>query len=124
MLPMQAANKSLFSVQSPEGILGEFNSDETIDHFRTDWWEEFHHAVDDDASKAQTMIGGKQVIVIGLLGLDCASGHDCNVELHPIYILAIQVSETVPNEHWVFFARNEGDEGACSGGISIYPGLP
>lgn len=106
--------KSLFSVQSPGAILGEFDSDETIDHFHTRFWDDFHNAVDDDEDLARRMIDQRDAIVIGLLGLDCAHGHNCHVELHPIYILAIDAVNEDASDRWAFFARNSGNEGWCS----------
>ena len=46
----------------------EFDSDETIDHFRTPWWNSFHDAVDRDDASARAMIDGKFAIVVGLAG--------------------------------------------------------
>ena len=37
----------------------EFSSDETIDHFKTPWWDKFHDAVDsDDFSRANAIVVG------------------------------------------------------------------
>jgi hypothetical protein len=51
-------------------------------------------------------------IVIGLLGFDCV--HGCHTELHPVYALAVRLSEEPDSEHWAIMIRNWGDEGWCS----------
>jgi hypothetical protein len=110
----------------------EFDSDETIDHFTTAWWQGFHKAVDTDDTNtalclegggqpsafcaneknASTLIDGHDAIVVGLFGLDCE--HSCSAELHPVYALAIHVKDDVADDTWAIFARNWGDEGYCS----------
>jgi hypothetical protein len=121
----------------------EFDSDETIDHFSTPWWESFHNAVDNSAGAAATlqeirsgglfateeivrlleqeveyvyqMIEGRFAIVTGLFGLDCAhSDTDSSTELHPVYAMTILVNDNPADQLWAIFARNWGDEGFCS----------
>src|SRR5262245_29431255 len=122
-----------------DGLLLEFSSDETIDHFHTPWWNQFHEAVDDgdgvgyDAllmygrglisrdeairrwqnrySRARGMVDGKYAVVTGLGGLDCE--HSCGAELHPVYAMAIQVNDDRSLETWAIFVRHWGDEGWC-----------
>lgn len=116
----------------------EFDSDETIDHFNTTWWNAFHQAVDgrgaaavalsdcenhrtvcDDARiaalqaavNAPKMIDGKTVVT-GLFGLDCE--HNCKSELHPVYAVASNVHDDPQDDVWAMFVRNTGDEGYCS----------
>lgn len=103
-------------------IESEFDSDEVIDHFGSQWWTNFHKMVDaagqaavDNAaytSPAFQMLMNKEAIITGLVGLD--SEHGAYSELHPIYTMAIHVNSDVNNDQWAFFARNWGDEGYCS----------
>ncbi|OGF66381.1 MAG: hypothetical protein A2Y62_12455 [Candidatus Fischerbacteria bacterium RBG_13_37_8] len=96
------------------GIQLEFDSDETIDHFHTSWWDSFHNAVDegDPYLKAHSMVDNKFAIVSGLWGLDC--GHvECQSEIHPVWSIAIQVKKTYDTERWAMFSRNWGNEGYC-----------
>jgi hypothetical protein len=105
----------------------EFDSDETVDHFGSKWWNNFHDAVDKGGSAsedngsaiapASQMINNKQVIVTGLIGLD--SEHGAYTELHPVYTMAIHLSADAHSDQWAFFARNWGDEGYCSDGSMI-----
>ncbi len=100
----------------------EFDSDETIDHFGSQWWNSFHDAVDrggdyaGDNSKptapASIMVNSKPAVVTGLVGLD--SEHGAYTELHPVYAMAIHLNSDANNDQWSFFARNWGDEGYCS----------
>ncbi len=108
------------------GTIGlEFDSDETIDHFHTPWWNSFHAAVDaddrtllttlnvdHDALKATPFLEWKYAIVSGLYGLDCE--HSCHPELHPVYAMAILVQDDPNDEVWAIFVRNWGNEGFCS----------
>ena len=112
-----------------EGYLhSEFNSDETINHFHTWYWDTLHRAVDTDAGKGgilngtpkpsytatRPMVDGREAIVMGLYGLDCA--HFCGAELHPVYAMAIHLngSKEIDDDKWAIFVRNWGDEGYCS----------
>jgi hypothetical protein len=99
---------------NPSALGLEFDSDETIDHFHTSWWSSFHDAVDRGKADAGAMIDGKRAIAFGVLGLDCA--HDCSSEMHPVFALAINVSNDPNDDVWAFFVRNWGNEGYCSSG--------
>ncbi len=114
----------------------EFNSDQTINHFHTWFWDQLHQAVDDDSPfhgecnicrkppypKTHALVD-KEAIIMGLYGLDCA--HECGAELHPVYALAIHVKEDVSDDTWAIFVRNWGDEGYCSSGQErIAPNQP
>ena len=90
----------------------EFNSEETIDQFRTPWWDRFHRAVDQSDDAARTMINGKPAIVTGLIGIDGV--HGGSTESHPVFALAVNVSASPADETWAIFVRNWGDEGWCS----------
>ncbi len=99
---------------NPQAIRMEFDSDETIDHFHTSWWKSFHGAVDKSSSAAKTLIDGKRAIAFGVMGLDCA--HDCSVELHPVFALAVEINDAPGDDTWAIFVRNWGNEGYCSSG--------
>jgi hypothetical protein len=92
----------------------EFDSDETIDHFDTPWWNRFHNAVDNGDPSG--MVDRLPAIALGLVGLDCQ--HHCPTELHPLLGLAMLVESTVVgrdlDQTWAIFMRNNGDEGYCS----------
>jgi hypothetical protein len=90
----------------------EFDSDETIDHFNSNWWNTFHRAVDGNNTLAASMVHGKRAIVVGLVGLDCE--HSCYTEIHPVQAMAIEVDPNPNDNHWAIFVRNAGDEGYCS----------
>lgn len=96
----------------------EFNSHETIDRFATSWWQAFHSAVDQGDDQAHAMIDHKDVMVIGVMGLDFVHG-DGGAELHPTYAMAVHVKDDPNDDEWAFFARNWGDEGFCSDGGSV-----
>jgi hypothetical protein len=101
------------SASDPRGLsslLLEFDSDETIDHFRTPWWSKFHSAVDN--GDQNNLILSPQAVVTGLLGLDCE--HGCGTEIHPVYSFAMDVDANPSNDVWAMFLRNWGDEGYCS----------
>jgi hypothetical protein len=93
----------------------EFDSEETVDHFSSPWWQEFHAAVDDSDTKAQAMIDGKYAIVIGVMGLDFVHGPG-GAELHPAFAMAVHVKDDPNDDEWAVFARNWGNEGFCSNG--------
>ncbi len=95
-----------------EGYHIEFDSDETVDHFGSVWWNTFQTAVDIDESTAAQEIKDKFAIVTGLVDLDCA--HPCSGELHPVYALFIRTSDDPAHETWAFFVRNWGNEGGCA----------
>jgi hypothetical protein len=92
----------------------EFDSDETIDHFHTEWWNDFHNAVDKSDDAAHQKIDNKYAIAIGLVGLDYA--HSGGTELHPLFALAIHSQDDAADDRWAIFVRNWGDEGYCSSG--------
>jgi hypothetical protein len=113
---------------SPDGIKCEFDSGETVNHFKTSWWQKFHDAVDNSDKAAHDLIDGKKGIAVGLMGLDCVQhgsgtfpdlvvfdyNQDCHPELHPTHALAIQIDTNGTDEHWAMFGRNWGGEGGCS----------
>ncbi len=92
----------------------EFDSDETIDHFISPWWSNFHQAVDNSDAAARVMVDGKFGIALGLFGLDYAHGGP--TELHPVFALALQAQNNLSDDVWAIFVRNWGNEGYCSNG--------
>ncbi len=102
-----------------KGQLLEFSSDETIDHFKTPWWDGFHKAVDKSDAAAHALVDGRFAIVTGLVGLDCE--HSCGSELHPVYAMAIRVKDDPSDEVWAIMVRNWGNEGFCSSDQHLLP---
>jgi hypothetical protein len=109
---------------NPTYIKGEFDSDETIDHFDiSPWWRRLHEAVDRDGyntrgpnSRAGRIIDGHDVVMTGLMSLDVFHAENAS-EIHPVDALAVRVAEA-PNpddDAWAIFARNMGNQGYCGG---------
>jgi len=104
-----------FTASNPNGLVLEFDSDETIDHFHTSWWNALHQKVDSgDAKTWLETTTTHDAIAFGVLGLDCA--HGCHSELHPVFALAVHVNADPNNDTWAIFVRNWGNEGYCSTG--------
>ena len=104
---------------TPEKFIeAEFDSRETTDRFVTPWWTTFRQTVaglDNDATNS--LLGADQgrvpqAVIVGLFGLDCE--HDCRSEVHPVYALAVEVSDRADDNVWAIFVRNWGNEGFCS----------
>jgi hypothetical protein len=107
---------------NPASIKGEFDSDETIDHFdKSSWWRRFHEAVDRDgyntrgpSTRGGRLIDGHDVVMTGLMSLDIFHADNAS-EIHPVNALAVRIEE-VPNlddDAWAIFARNLGNQGYC-----------
>jgi hypothetical protein len=109
-------DQSGYTQDNPDGVLTEFDSQETINYFITPWWTAFHTAVDHsdaDAEYMLTLLGKPAYIVeVGMMGLDCA--HYCSSEIHPTFALAVNVKNEPGDDEWAIFGRNWGDEGFCS----------
>ena len=104
-------------VNGQDGIHVEFDSDETIDHFKTEAWAAFHNAVDLNKDFAKQLFDG-HTILTGMFSLD--SEHRLKSELHPLYAMATRSENFGTNpgdETWLIFVRNQGDEGYCSNEI-------
>ncbi|HVS81027.1 MAG TPA: hypothetical protein VHE60_04775 [Pyrinomonadaceae bacterium] len=124
---LQRDDRAGYTTANPDNLLLEFDSDETVDHFKTPWWASFHTAVDLDGCSGETsipgcpkpkfgsrghaMIDGKFAIVTGLIGLDCE--HECHSESHPVWAIAMNVKPSDDDDLWAFFVRNWGNEGFC-----------
>jgi hypothetical protein len=107
------------TANNPNSLHMEFDSEETIDKFKSSWWTGFHSAVDSNHGEpgglASQRIDGHDAVAFGLFGLDCA--HSCGSELHPVMGLAIRVENPATlNDTWAIFVRNRGNEGFCSSG--------
>ena len=97
----------------------EFASAEVADNFQTPWWQGLAQQVDSlnwDGLPSYLHPGNPNQepfsVVAGLFGLDCE--HDCRSEFHPLYALAIQLTEDANANVWEIFVRNWGNEGFCS----------
>jgi len=122
----------------------EFDSDETVDHFSSNEWNQLHSAVDNwptlrdelyycttdqPCSPSDTATLKQQVedlphlfqgyaILTGMFGLD--GEHGLKSELHPLFAVALRrdkVENSQDDEAWLMFVRNQGDEGFCSSHI-------
>jgi hypothetical protein len=103
------------SVNGRPGMHVEFDSDETIDHFKSDEWTAFHQAVDNNGTDLAKQLFDGHTILTGMSGLD--GEHDLKSELHPLYAIATlrdNYENTLGHDVWLIFVRNRGDEGYCS----------
>ncbi len=115
----------------------EFNSDESVDQFKSAWWANLDSTIHNLAGQngnqtvaANTPLGelivGKPAVTIGLIGIDGVHGHG-HMESHPVFAMAIQsaTSDTDDgrDETWEFFVRNSGNEGNCSEDLHFWEGL-
>src|SRR5260370_414771 len=98
----------------------EFKASEVIDRFKVNtWWSTLKDTVDRESSRLGLKTGdypktkdlvarALKATVIGLMGIDA---EHVQTELHPVWGMAIQLSQS----HWAVFARNWGGEGNLSG---------
>jgi hypothetical protein len=96
------------------GIHVEFDSNQTVDSWddTNTWWDDFHHHfVDDNDAAAHGHIDGKEVFVIGMLGLDMQ--HGVHSEFNPVYAMFVHVQDDAAQDRWAFFFKNFGNEGYC-----------
>jgi hypothetical protein len=91
----------------------EFNSDETVDYFLTSWWTSFRDAVNTSKAAGKKMMTDRPAIMTGLFGVDFEH-EGGKSELHPVYAMAVNVSDEPGDNVWAIFVRNTGDEGYCS----------
>jgi hypothetical protein len=103
----------------------EFNGEETVEHFRQEWWTALH-----DRASSGTVPGGinpepgqipngTYAVVTGLFGIDAE--HKGHSELHPVYALSLLAScaeapdaEGYFDDEWAVFVRTWGNEGFCA----------
>ena len=112
-MEVKRSDRSL-ETSSRDGLHIEFDSNETVDYWddTNTWWDDFHHHyVDENDQAAHGRIDGKDVILIGLLGLD--SRHDVHSELNPVYAMFVHVQDDAADDRWSFFVKNWGNEGYC-----------
>ncbi len=95
----------------PRGLHLETWDSESIAIFELPFWKKYRDEVSAHAHSAK-VIDGHHAIATGMVGLDCA--HECHVELHPLFALAIKDKADATSEHWGMFARNYGNGGYCS----------
>lgn len=101
----------------------EFKAAETIDHFNSPWWNDFHLGVDQGGTGPNTLVDNKLAIVSGLFSLDFE--HSIHSEIHPVFAMALRVKDDDPNdETWAIFVRRFGNEGFCSSHIHYLDYLP
>ena len=112
------ANGGMLTSAQPSAIDIEFDSGETIDRFGSSWWRSFEDAVDKSGgvatenAGASRMVDDHEAVVTGLAGI--AAEHEAGSQLHPVYAMALRISNDDGDDHWAFFARNWGNEGFCS----------
>ena len=94
------------------GAWTEFNSTEFLAGLEGSglWWDTFYHIAKVNEAAAKQMLNGNYLFMVSLLGLDCE--HHCYLEMHPLYAMFVNISQT-PDQHWAVFVRNWGDGGAC-----------
>ncbi len=115
---VHTCNESDYSlyVNGVHSIHAEFDSDETVQYFRSQEWQ--------NVENTQHLDG--YTIMTGMFGLD--GEHELKSEVHPVYAMATRrdnMENTPSDEVWLMFVRNLGDEGFCSshvwsGGFTDY----
>ncbi len=95
----------------PRGLHLETWDSESVSLFELPFWKKYRKEVDAHSGSAK-VIDGHLAIATGMVGLDCA--HECHVELHPLFALAVRDVVEEKSEHWGLFARNFGNGGYCS----------
>lgn len=112
------AHGGMLTSAHPSAIDVEFDADETIDRFGSGWWQAFQDAVDKSGGSAtedngvSRMVDDHEAVVTGLAGI--AAEHEASSQLHPVYAMALRISNEGSDDRWAFFARNWGNEGFCS----------
>jgi hypothetical protein len=104
--------------KEPLAIHTEFDSRATVKGFNTPRWKELRGLVDPcetdadcDKEVIRKVLDGRRAVVLGLVGLD--SEHTGYSELHPVYVLAVEVEPNPDDNVWLVFARNRGTQGFC-----------
>ena len=103
-------------VDPPRGAMHtEFDSNETINYFQTDWWNSFRDAVNSGKAQGKEAMHDMDAIMTGLFGVDMEH-EGGKSELHPVYAMAVNVSDdpAAADNKWAIFVRNTGNEGYCS----------
>ena len=105
------------------GLHLEFDFRETTDRLdrpESPWWRAFAllSASNEPADKARadSLLGLGRAVVTGLFNLDLV--HYGHSEIHPVYAMAvlrkIDSASQQERHHWVFLARDRGNEGNCA----------
>ncbi len=117
-----ANNFGVVGAPHPTRMEIEFDSQETVNYFRSRLWTDFHQLADNNKAGAQAYIHQQTAVVTSLFGLDC--GHSsCGSEQHPAYVMAVDMDDSNLNDDkWGVFARNWGNEGFCSDQEHTLPG--
>ena len=107
LYPPEQAGLTTASYSQREKALGiEFDSREIIDQINTDdkefWWVQLRDAAENDNTTFLARMKGSFAIITGLANLDCE--HDCTVELHPVWAMAIHVKDD-PTECTAYSAQ-------------------
>jgi hypothetical protein len=113
--------------QTRHNQLGRFhveqNAEESVARFSTPWWSWFlarshrekRELLNRSISSPIDGLGnvpGVRTIMTGLFGLDAV--HEAHSELHPVYLLAMEVSRDPAKEVWAIYGRRQGNEGDCA----------
>ena len=126
LLVPPSGSGSILTCGSEKGVHVEFRVSETVNHFRTPWWNALREAVKSGQENrtAWDHLGkdeGLEAVLVGLVGVDMV--HCFATELHPVYGIAVQVErDLAKDERWALFARLVGGEGECGEG-SFAPAL-
>ena len=141
---IERPDQSAYTDDNPKAVLTEFDSDETIDHFVTPWWQAFHDAVNRSDAAVTTQVhcknlgvlapperktdfqaiiqapndmltvNGKPAEMVQVGMMGLDCAHYCGSEIHPVLALALHVKDDPADDTWAIFARNAGDEGFCA----------
>lgn len=112
------AKGGMLTAPHPNAIEVEFDAEETVDHFGSAWWRSFQNAVERDdgaateRAAASLMVDDREAIVTGLASI--SADHDATAQLHPVYAMALHLSNRPGDDRWAFFVRNWGNQGFCS----------
>ncbi|HET7785796.1 MAG TPA: hypothetical protein VFL36_07485 [Myxococcales bacterium] len=102
---------------SPGFAIGVEIDQRDVAGFHAPWFVGLNEAVFKGGRKAPAAwVGRRKAVVTGLLGIDAEhlSARSLNVELHPVFAMAVQTATTAKREVWTLFARDGGNEGFCS----------
>lgn len=105
------------------GLHLEFDFRETTDRLvepASSWWRTFARLSQSnrppDKARADSLLGLGRAVVTGLFNLDLV--HYGHSEIHPVYAMAvlrkIDTAGGRERHHWVFMARDRGNEGNCA----------
>jgi hypothetical protein len=111
-----------FYFEPDEGPSPGFNIGVEIDRrdvigFHSPWFVGLNESLLIEGKNASAAwVGRRKAVITGLLGIDAEhlSARSLNVELHPVFGMAVQTATSARNEVWTVFARDGGNEGFCS----------